>query len=946
MFVPTLCDARIGALTEPVSNMFGSSVVDHPRGNFTKLSCNKHLEEDPCLTPWSSKFGVNPVFTRTVEIPCGTCIVMNPQPNTLELHEGMVVLGKLVIPDGITVHIKTTGILVHGEFIMESSKPIDGKPDIRIEFLENPDTMNFRLPPGEGSEEICGGKYGSCGIGKKPFVVAGGIVDFRGLPSPSMPTWVPLYDVDNSMDRWPVPTSEYAQYEPPPPGCPEDGLLIRHDFSEGPHPAISGSFGSIAEWTSNSLKVTNRTHTQHCPVVDLKYVRHCLQPDSTLLLTARVLLTQDGKVDLTDCAKGVGENNCMAIYEARMSAKAMGRTRSLWKETRSFGSMLGEEMTIALELNFTSQHLDASNVYEVLQIRGPGPGVDMELLDFSLRYPPREAFPTDANSVCKNLVQSNGDAELLGSSPYPFVSNNQETHLSVVQEDDQNHYFAVIGREFAVQKAGRGTGWRSAGISWSPPPSCIKTHTKYTFQADIRTHSLREVSSEWKLKGFLSNTRTPIIETIVVCPSSKGIWVECTGTYEPSTEMASAKQFQVVFETDTSSFDVNYDVDNISFKPTEGALDRLILPKTIENLWSPGAEILLSSHSSDWDGHSVRTISSVENHHHEGYVSVRLNEAISPPLTFSSHPYYATEVALLSRNILFDGKDGGHLSILHSPGLTQVIQGVDFMKFGQEGIRDMYPIHFDYCAESANSVISKNTIRHSNQRCIVLDATNDVLIEGNVSFDNKGHCFVVETGTERGNVFKSNIGIYTREVSKLMPQAGASGKDSDKTPATFWIGSPMNHWIDNVASGSAAHGFWLELRESARGPHSSDVDIHPNEMELTQFSGNVVHSTREESLAVTGYHPQKTAIIDTFKSFLTEKGHFLAWKASNLAAQDTILDQVLESNPFPMSGTRTIAVAPVNTGNPSETGGSEEENHGHAADPTDVFNLQPGAGIS
>jgi parallel beta-helix repeat protein len=676
----------------------------------------------------------------------------------------------------------------------------------------------------------------------------------------------------------------------------------------------------------------------------LKQVRHCIEPDATLLLTARIRLSQDGKVDQTDCAKGVSDNNCMSIYQARLSAKAVGRTSSLWKETSSFGSMLGEETTIALELNFTSQHIDDTNVYEVLQIRGPGPGVDMELLEFTLRYPPREAFPEDDKSVCKELVQSNGDAELLGYSPYPFVSNNQETHLSIVQEPDGNRYFAVTGREFAVQKAGRGTGWRSAGITWDPPPSCIKTHTKYAFEADVRMHSMRLVSSEWKLKGFLPNTRNPIIETISVCPKSKGAWVKCVGSYEPSKEMAQATHFQVVLETDTSSFDVNYDVDNISFRPTEGALDRLILPKTIENLWSPGAEILLNSHTSDWEGHSVRTILSVENHDQEGYVSVRLNEAISQPLTLGSHPFHATEVALLSRNILLDGTDGAHLSILHTPGLTQVIQGVEFLKFGEEGVRDTYPIHFDYCSESANSVISKNTIRQSNQRCIVLDATNDVLVEGNVAFDNKGHCFVVETGTERGNVFKSNLGSYTRSVDKLMPQTGASGKETDKTPATFWIGSPSNSWIDNIASGSAAHGFWLELREAARGPHASEFDVHPSEEELSQFSGNLAHSTKGESLAITGYHPRTTAEIDTFKSFLTEKDHFLISKSSNLAAHGAILDTELESNPFPMTGTKFIAVEPF--GNPSELGASETEDHGHAADPTDVFNLQPGAGLS
>ena len=757
--------------------MFGSSIIQHPEGTFGPLKCNKDLENDPCLTPWSSKFGTGLVITKTVEIPCGTCIVMNPLSGPLELRGGLVVLGKLYIPDGVQIEIQTTGILVHGKLIMESSKPIDGNPDIKISFLDSDRDINFRLPPGEGSEDVCGGKYGSCDVGQKPFVIAGGEVDFRGLPSPSMPSWVPLYDIDDSLDGWSVPREEYSTFLPPKHGCPKDGILIHHDFSDPfPQPAFTGSFGSIFEFTSNSLKVTNRTHTQHCPVVDLKYVRHCINANQTLLLTARVLLTQAGKVDKTDCARGLGEDKCMSIYEGRMNSRGIGRTSAIWKEKRSFQSMLGEEQTIAIEFNFTDSELDEDNIFEILQLRGPSAGVDMELLDFTLRYPPSEALPNPDN-VCGDLVQ-NGDAELLGLSPFPFRTNNQETHLSVIREDNGNRYFEVRGREFAVQNAGKGTVWRSSGITFSVPPSCLKTHTKYAFQADVRMQSLRDVTSTWKIRGFLPKMHNPITETIATCEKSKGNWVTCTGDYQPSSEIVAAERLEVVLETDTSSFDVNYDVDNVSFRPTEGGLIRLILPKSVENLWSPGAEILITSPSTRWDGHSVRKIASVENHDEEGYVRVQLNEAIPRPLTLGSHPYHATEVALLSRNIVFDGKNGGHFTVLHSPQLTQVIQGVEFVRFGEEGKRDRFPILFDNCQDSANSVVSKNTIRHSNQRCVVLDTTSNVLVEGNVAFDTRGHCFVVESGLETGNVFKSNLGAYTRRVHTLMPQAGISGKET------------------------------------------------------------------------------------------------------------------------------------------------------------------------
>ena len=50
---------------------------------------------------------------------------------------------------------------------------------------------------------------------------------------------------------------------------------------------------------------------------------------------------------------------------------------------------------------------------------------------------------------------------------------------------------------------------------------------------------------------------------------------------------------------------------------------------------------------------------------------------------------FAVEVALLSRNIVFEGgqglKDGGHLWIFQTPSVVQSIVGVDIQHFGQQG---------------------------------------------------------------------------------------------------------------------------------------------------------------------------------------------------------------------------------------------------------------------
>ena len=50
----------------------------------------------------------------------------------------------------------------------------------------------------------------------------------------------------------------------------------------------------------------------------------------------------------------------------------------------------------------------------------------------------------------------------------------------------------------------------------------------------------------------------------------------------------------------------------------------------------------------------------------------------------------------------------------------------------------------------------------SSQRCIVLHATSRVNVFDNFAYESRGHCFIVEEGSETMNVFKRNLGINIR----------------------------------------------------------------------------------------------------------------------------------------------------------------------------------------
>lgn len=249
-----------------------------------------------------------------------------------------------------------------------------------------------------------------------------------------------------------------------------------------------------------------------------------------------------------------------------------------------------------------------------------------------------------------------------------------------------------------------------------------------------------------------------------------------------------------------------------------------------------------------WDGHQVRKITQVTPLENDArYVSLALNATIDRPTTLKDSADYAVEVALLSRNILFQGDvdakpaHGGHFWVFHTPKVKQYIEGVDFQNFGQQGTLGRYPIHFHMCHDVAGSIVAKNTIRLSNQRCIVVHGTDKLRIEENVAYNTKGHCFMLEDGIETGNQFIRNLGAHTSIPATIIPNMGSNGLETDNEPSTFWMTNPSNIWIGNVAAGSERAGFWFELK--VRGTRAAQFGTaDPKRTALTLFQDNIAHS--------------------------------------------------------------------------------------------------------
>lgn len=143
------------------------------------------------------------------------------------------------------------------------------------------------------------------------------------------------------------------------------------------------------------------------------------------------------------------------------------------------------------------------------------------------------------------------------------------------------------------------------------------------------------------------------------------------------------------------------------------------------------------------------------------------------------------------------------------------------------------------------SVVSKNLIRNSNQRCVVVHGTDNLVVEDNVAYNTAGHCFMTEDGIEQGNEFLYNLGALTRKVDTIILDSGSNGEESDNVPSTFWMTNPSNMWVGNVAAGSEDNGFWMELIK--RGPRADMYSFDPKYEPLGRFENNVAHSNADVS---------------------------------------------------------------------------------------------------
>jgi cell migration-inducing and hyaluronan-binding protein len=289
--------------------------------------------------------------------------------------------------------------------------------------------------------------------------------------------------------------------------------------------------------------------------------------------------------------------------------------------------------------------------------------------------------------------------------------------------------------------------------------------------------------------------------------------------------------------------------------------------------WRVGDEIVLASTDYDPRQAERRTIAAIRGN------TITLDEKLDymhfGKITFDVDE--RGEVGLLTRNIRIQASAdaaqsffGGH--IMAMPTSRMFVEGVELNRMGQNLTLARYPIHWHLVGDAKGQYIKNASIHDTYNRCVTVHGTNDVRVENNVTYNIVGHCFFLEDGIEHGNQFVHNLAIqikchtskpcaptnlapngensFTNENRQAYRQASFSGKDtllpSDNTVSAYWITNPDNTFVDNVAAGSDANGFWLSMPEHPQGQFlGTDIarNIWPRRTRFREFRNNTAHSS-------------------------------------------------------------------------------------------------------
>jgi len=469
--------------------------------NFLPMHCNLPLlDPDTSCVSFSS---MNYDTAQKVEIECGTCVVMDAYGDELMLEGGLDVVGRLIFPASRSaLKIVTPFVFVQGELIVE---PLQDKhapqADRLLEFhFVGTDDVYFARHHNQTYEK-CDGE--GCNLSKKPFVVAGGKVDFRGLDDDCR-TWSRLKSVDDA-GAPPLPVEDAPEAPEPPGGC--SGVLVDESFDDAPSEDFDGIDAAIAAVEDGYYTVSGRPSGYTGPRVHLPI--DCITPNASYVLRFKFRYRHvtpaefaPPYVKMIQYYVGGGNDWISAPFI---------HTRG---QMTNVGVDEWHEMEMALEFDeimANSTQTSDLTIY-IAPMTNEADTIDID--DFLLELAPPEAFEKSCGSLLLN-----GRADFSRRHAYPFYPTGGL--LNVASDGTGPAGIASFFRSTL-----RSSQWSSA-LSQDIASACLRKAAVYDFSAYVRVHSFveRRVSFSLRVEGGDGGT---VEHSIVECPPSSGEWVSCS----------------------------------------------------------------------------------------------------------------------------------------------------------------------------------------------------------------------------------------------------------------------------------------------------------------------------------------------------------------------------------------------------------------------------------
>lgn len=452
-------------------------------------------------------------------------------------------------------------------------------------------------------------------------------------------------------------------------------------------------------------------------------------------------------------------------------------------------------------------------------------------------------------------------------------------------------------------------GGRSApenGIFIEMDAGCAVEGRRYRFSAKHRldngatndeflgAQSYQKPGQDWVHKHFLFNCKNRI--------SAPGEWsTPCHGDFLIDENVAGAAKIRIQYFPTNQAANVDLSFDDVRMDLVYDPLvTGLKTGSDFASCLDVGDEVMVASTGMGmdaWKNHQIFTVGSVDAAAGSfDFLGQQMYQTF-PTLNGPGEPEYATEVARLTRRFVFealdDGPDsllGGHFIIMHTPSIAQTISGLEIRNFGQQGRLGRYPVHFHMSGDVSGSIVSKNVVRDSNQRCYVMHGTDNAMIVDNVALNAFGHCYILEDGAETGNTFERNLAA---QVDTQPFEKGIGSSDHDA--ASFWITNVQNNYIGNVAAGGKNAGYWFETLGAVIGPSANlpqNEGVIPMYLPLGQyqFKDNVAHSCRDGVRTYfPGWKPSELSVIEGLKAYKNSNVGIFIHGTGNVVVKNALL---------------------------------------------------------